>query len=131
VTEQVLAMVQHGPGVMRLRLDPPELGGLEISLRLDQDQANVTFTAQHQLTRDLIETGLPRLRELLAQGGLALGDCNVFADAGGGERDASHALWAPTRPGSAPVAGDEEDLALASASAASRSLRVGVVDDYV
>lgn len=131
LSEHVLSMVQHGPQVMRLRLDPPELGGLEISLSLDQDQTNLTFTAQHQFTRDLIEAGLPRLRELLAQGGLALGDFQLSTDAGGGEREAARAPWTPGRSGATASTADGEEQAVPSAAAMDRALRLRLVDDYV
>jgi flagellar hook-length control protein FliK len=130
LSEHVLSMVQQGPQVMRLRLDPPELGGLEISLSLSQEQTNVTFTAQHQFARDLIEAGLPRLRELLAQGGLSLGDFSVAADAGGGEGDGSRARWTAGQDGSARLTAEEEASGLEPASAWAASLRHGLVDDY-
>ncbi|GAL06909.1 flagellar hook-length control protein FliK [Photobacterium aphoticum] len=42
-----------------IRLDPPELGRLQIKLSINNDQASVQFTAANAQTRELIEQALP------------------------------------------------------------------------
>jgi flagellar hook-length control protein FliK len=78
-------MAQRGPRVMTLKLQPPELGSLEIRVSVQHDLTSVTFTTQHAFVRDLVEAGLPRLREMLTEGGLNLAQADVFtrADRGG------------------------------------------------
>lgn len=65
-----------------IRLDPAELGSLNIKLVVHNDQANVIIQAQNGQSRDLLEQQLPRLREMLQQQGIALGDTLVQADSG-------------------------------------------------
>ncbi|WP_146147330.1 flagellar hook-length control protein FliK, partial [Photobacterium aphoticum] len=60
-----------------IRLDPPELGRLQIKLSINNDQASVQFTAANAQTRELIEQALPRLRELLSQQGVQLAQSSV------------------------------------------------------
>lgn len=60
-----------------IRLDPPELGRLQIKLTINNDQASVQFTAANAQTRELIEQALPRLRELLSQQGVQLAQSSV------------------------------------------------------
>ncbi len=60
-----------------VRLDPPELGTLDIKIKVINDVANVHITSQHAHVRDAIETTVPRLREMFEQSGLSLGDVNV------------------------------------------------------
>jgi flagellar hook-length control protein FliK len=75
-----------------LKLNPPALGKIEISIRLDNERAAVAnFVSGNAEVRESIEAALPRLREMLAGVGIALGQAQVGAesfprDAGDGQR---------------------------------------------
>ena len=45
-----------------IRLDPPELGKLEVKVRIDGDKLFVTVNANHAHTREAVSQGLDRLR---------------------------------------------------------------------
>lgn len=60
-----------------LRLNPPQLGQIELRISLVQDQASVSFSSQHIAVREAIEAALPRLRESLADAGLTLVNVDV------------------------------------------------------
>ncbi|WP_417883128.1 flagellar hook-length control protein FliK [Vibrio rumoiensis] len=45
-----------------IRLDPPELGKLEVKVRIDGDKLFVTVNANHAQTREAVSQGLDRLR---------------------------------------------------------------------
>lgn len=45
-----------------IRLDPPELGKLELKVRVDGDKLFVTVNANHTQTRDAVSQGLDKLR---------------------------------------------------------------------
>lgn len=60
-----------------LRLNPPQLGQIELRISLVQDQASVSFSSQHVAVREAIEAALPRLREALADAGLNLVNVDV------------------------------------------------------
>jgi len=80
-----------------IHLNPPELGPVQVSLRMDAREASFAFTAPHADTRQALEAALPRLRELLEAGGISLGSASVDVS-GSGEfgtfgtfgRDAGH-----------------------------------------
>ncbi|MCB1671997.1 MAG: flagellar hook-length control protein FliK [Gammaproteobacteria bacterium] len=55
-----------------LKLSPAELGTLEIRISADDDQTRVSFITSNVAAKELIESSLPRLRELLGQSGLLL-----------------------------------------------------------
>ena len=61
----------------QLKIHPAELGMIDIKLSMADDQANVVFNTQHGAVKDAIESALPRLREMLAEQGLNLGDVDV------------------------------------------------------
>ncbi len=66
-----------------IRLNPPELGSLEIHIQLKGDQATVSFSSPHGAVRDAIDAAIPRLREMLAEGGLNLADAHVSSQSHG------------------------------------------------
>ena len=63
-----------------IRLTPAELGPVRVQIAVEDGAANVTFQAQHAVTRDAIEAAMPRLREMLAESGLSLGQASVGGD---------------------------------------------------
>ena len=71
-------MAQYGPRTAELKLDPPELGALQIRVHINhQDQVSVSFTSPHAAVRDAIEQQMPRLREMFNDQGLQLGQSDV------------------------------------------------------
>jgi flagellar hook-length control protein FliK len=78
--EKVVWMAGQKLQVAQLHLNPPELGPLQITLTVNNDQASAQFVSQHATVRDAIEAAMPRLREMLAEGGLTLGNTSVSAE---------------------------------------------------
>ena len=72
ITDRVLWMIQGEQQVAKLRLNPPNLGPLEVRVTVHQDQASVAFLAQHAVVREALEAALPRLREMFDQQSLEL-----------------------------------------------------------
>lgn len=75
--ERVQIMVRQNIQVAEVRLDPAELGQMQIRVNLQQEQASVQFIVQQQQTKELVEQQMPRLRELLQQQGIQLGEGQV------------------------------------------------------
>lgn len=64
-----------------MSLNPPQLGAIEVRLSLSGGEAGAQFFSPHPAVREVIEAALPRLRELMAQAGIALGDAQVRDEA--------------------------------------------------
>jgi len=77
ISERVVVMAGNNLKSAEIRLTPAELGPLRIRVSVEDGAANVTFHAQQAVTREAIEQALPRLREMLAENGLSLGDAEV------------------------------------------------------
>ncbi|WP_058119904.1 flagellar hook-length control protein FliK [Photobacterium kishitanii] len=77
VHERINIMMAKNLKFVDIRLDPPELGKIQIKLTLNQDQASVQFTVNNHQTRDIVEQAMPRLREMLQQQGLQLAQSSV------------------------------------------------------
>lgn len=60
-----------------IRLDPPELGSMQIRIRSDAEQAQINFVVQSQQVKDVLEQSMGRLKEMLAEQGINLGESSV------------------------------------------------------
>ena len=81
LADKVQMMAAKNLKQIDIRLDPPELGRMQIKLSLhDDNQASIQFQVAHQQTRDLIDQAMPRLRELLLQQGMQLAQSSVHQE---------------------------------------------------
>ncbi|MCY9872003.1 flagellar hook-length control protein FliK [Vibrio barjaei] len=91
VAERVQMMMAKNLKHVDIRLDPPDLGRMQIRMSLNNDSATVHFTVQNQQTRDMVDQAMPRLREMLSQQGIQLADSSVQQQSQGQQqRHASH-----------------------------------------
>ncbi len=60
-----------------LHLNPPQLGPLDVVIKVSGDQATALFTSPHAAVRDAIEQAMPRLRDMMADNGIMLGNATV------------------------------------------------------
>ena len=125
--ERVRWMVGQNLQAAELRLNPPDLGPLEVRLRMDGDRTHVNFVVAHSSVRDAVDAALPRLRELFMDGGLNLGQVSVSERDSGGKAGADanggNASGGQGGPGGA---GDAET----DPQAATVRVARGLVDDY-
>lgn len=75
--EKIMWMANQQLSSADIRLDPPELGSLQVKISVQQDQATVTFVSPHPQVRELLDQQVNRLREMFAEQGLQLGQVNV------------------------------------------------------
>jgi len=77
---QVTLLVSRREPQAEIRINPPQLGPVEVRIGLQGDQVSLAFTAAQPDTRAAIENALPQLHEMFAEGGLALGNASVNAE---------------------------------------------------
>lgn len=75
--ERVLMLSGNQVKTAEIKLTPADLGPLRVRISVEEGAAHVSFHAQHAVTREAIEQALPRLREMLADSGLSLGQADV------------------------------------------------------
>lgn len=80
LSRQVVWMVDKDAQIAELRINPPELGPVEIRLTVNGDQASAKFVSTHAEVREALETSIARLRESFAEAGIALGEASVSAE---------------------------------------------------
>lgn len=70
----------HGQQNAELRLHPQELGALQISLKMEDNQAQLHFASAHSQVRAALEAAMPSLRSALAESGIQLGQSSVGSE---------------------------------------------------
>src|SRR5262249_2643648 len=107
LASRVQVLVDQHVGEAHIKLNPPELGSVDIKISLVDDKAFVQLTAASSAARDELSQSLPKLRDLLSAGGLSLGGASVQGgSAGTGGHEAAPRIAVPAY---APFAGSDAD----------------------
>ncbi|MEH6447921.1 MAG: flagellar hook-length control protein FliK [Oleispira sp.] len=89
LTERITMNAAQDIKQVTIHLDPPELGSLELKLKINDDQqTQVTVQVQNPQVKEALESSAHRLRDMLASEGLELSEFDVQTDAGRGEQSA-------------------------------------------
>ncbi|WP_395344343.1 flagellar hook-length control protein FliK [Ningiella sp. W23] len=86
LAEKVRWMVNGRNPAAEIRLDPPELGAMQIRVNLNGDAASVNFSVQSMQAKEALDQALPKLREMLQEQGIELGQSSVQQDSNGGSQ---------------------------------------------
>ncbi|OXR49685.1 hypothetical protein PuT2_07880 [Pusillimonas sp. T2] len=128
---QVSQSLKNGLQSIELRLDPPDLGPIRISININDGVAQAMFVSPHAAVRSAVENALPQLQQQMAQAGISLGQTSV-SDQGQGQQQAENG----NNSGRAGLSGtalssgatlDQPDTALASRP---QSTHNGQVDTF-
>lgn len=122
--ERLVIMIGQDIQEARIRLDPPDMGGMDIRVTTQNDQVQVQVVAQQPMVRDLLEQHAQRLREMLEQQGFTDVDVDVSDQPW---QDESTGDDADDSDGNRGDGADEEGDDLPRASAQP----LGLVDHYV
>jgi flagellar hook-length control protein FliK len=85
LNEKIRWMVNARNSMAEIRLDPPELGSMQVRVNVAGDAASVSFIVQSQQAKDALADAMPKLRDMLQEQGIELGDAQVRKDNSGGE----------------------------------------------
>jgi flagellar hook-length control protein FliK len=77
--QKVVFMAAGGEHSATMELNPPDLGPLQVVLSVNKDQATAAFTSAAPEVRQALEAALPRLREMMGEAGIQLGNATVSA----------------------------------------------------
>ena len=77
VKDKVMVMINQKIQQVEIQLDPPEMGNIHVKVNLQNEQAAVQFVVQNQQAKDALEQNMNKLREMLAQSGVDVGDANI------------------------------------------------------
>ncbi|MCK0510906.1 flagellar hook-length control protein FliK [Aromatoleum buckelii] len=77
IGNRVVWLVGRNESKAELVLTPPQMGKLEVSIHVSGDQTVAHFVAATSAARDALEQAMPRLREMMQQAGISLGETSV------------------------------------------------------
>ena len=77
VRQKIVWMFGVGQQAATLTLNPPNLGPLHVSVKMQNNIAHATFSSNDPKVRQALAEGLPLLNEMMAQRGLVLGNTTM------------------------------------------------------
>ncbi|HEX4327068.1 MAG TPA: flagellar hook-length control protein FliK [Burkholderiales bacterium] len=80
--QRITWLAKNGIEHAEIRVTPPDMGPIQVSIDMKQNEATINFTVHQTDTRVALEDSLHRLEEMLADSGISLAQANV------GQRDA-------------------------------------------
>lgn len=79
--QQLVMFARNNQSNAELRLHPADLGSLQISLHIQDNQLQIHMVSDHAQVRDTLQAALPHLRSALAESGIQLGQSSVGGQA--------------------------------------------------
>lgn len=77
VSQKVVWFTGRNIQAAEMHLNPAELGPIDVKINIQNDVASVTFNVHNASVRDLLESNVVRLREMMEASGVNVGDVNV------------------------------------------------------
>lgn len=117
-------LVDTQVGEAHIKLNPPELGAVDVKISLVDDKTFVQLTAATAAARDELSQSLPKLRELFTTSGLELGGASVHngrdgqQSAYGQGQDQGAGTHAPEQRWVSPFSAGADELPMGSLRAA-------------
>jgi flagellar hook-length control protein FliK len=84
--QRVTWMAKNGIDHAEIRVTPPDMGPIHVSIDMKQNEASVNFVVTQTDTRVAVEDSLHRLEEMFAESGIALSQASV------GQQDAGQSF---------------------------------------
>ncbi|MBP0596974.1 flagellar hook-length control protein FliK [Herbaspirillum sp. LeCh32-8] len=130
VGQKITWMVSGGIQSASLTLNPPDLGPMQVVLSVTNQQADATFITAQPEVKQALEAAMPKLREMMDQAGIQLGQATVNTGMPNQHQGANGQQQARSSSGSFGKE-EEGDLAVAAAgTAAVTSSGLGLVDTF-
>lgn len=81
--ERVMQMVDSGKWDTEMELYPARLGTVRIRMSMENSELQLVMTSQSSAVKELLEAGLPRLRDSLQEQGIQLANSSVQQESAG------------------------------------------------
>lgn len=132
LSQRMVWMVAGAEQSASLTLNPPDLGPMQVVLRVSNGQADASFFAAQPEVRQALEAAMPRLREMLGDAGVSLGQTSVSAGQPQQQQASDQRTGNPNKVGSATL--DTAGTAADNTSIANSATRLiggnGMVDTF-
>jgi flagellar hook-length control protein FliK len=82
LAERLQSQISRGEWKLQMRLNPANLGRIDVELDMHAKGLDAMFRSENPLTRELIVHRMPKLKDSLSQSGMAVASVWVNSDAG-------------------------------------------------
>lgn len=131
VSQHITLFTRQGQQTAELRLHPEDLGQVQITLKMDDNQAQLQMASPHSHVRAALEAALPMLRTQLAESGIQLGQSSISSESfAGQQQSSSQQQSARHNPTGSQLDAQEDELLNVPASLQSRSGSSSAVDIF-
>ena len=131
LSQHVTLFTRQGQQSAELRLHPQDLGQVHISLKLDDNLAQLQMVSPHSHVRAALEAALPMLRTQLAESGIQLGQSNISSESFAGHQQSSGQQQQSGRAQGQDIFAAEDDTILATPASLQAAARGdGAVDIF-
>jgi flagellar hook-length control protein FliK len=89
LSQHITLFTRQGQQTAELRLHPEDLGQVQISIKLDDNQAQLQMVSAHSHVRAALEAALPVLRTSLAENGIQLSQSSVSSESFSGQQQSA------------------------------------------
>lgn len=89
VSQHITLFTRQGQQTAELKLHPENLGQVNITLKIDDNQAQIQMVSPHSHVRAALEAAIPTLRTQLADNGIQLAQSNVSSESFAGQQQQS------------------------------------------
>lgn len=133
VSQHITLFTRQGQQTAELKLHPENLGQVNITLKIDDNQAQIQMVSPHSHVRAALEAAIPTLRTQLADNGIQLSQSNVSSESFAGQQQQQSAFGHASSQRSAEAqakASDNEEALAVPVSLQSRARGTGSVDTF-
>lgn len=131
LSQHVTLFTRQGQQSAELRLHPQDLGQVQISLKLDDNLAQLQMVSPHSHVRAALEAALPMLRTQLAESGIQLGQSSISSESFADQQQSSAQQQQTARRQGQDIFAAEDDAVLATPASLHAAARGdGAVDIF-
>lgn len=131
LSQHITLFTKQGQQTAELRLHPDDLGQVQISLKLDDNQAQLQMMSPHSHVRAALEAAIPMLRTSLAESGIQLSQSSVSSESfSGQQQSASQQQQQSSRSGQQGFNDENDELLAVPAALQSAARGNGAVDIF-
>lgn len=113
ISQNITMFTRQGKQSAELRLHPEDLGQVQISLKIDDNQAQLQMVSPHSHVRAALEAALPVLRTNLAESGIELSQSSISSESFAGQQQSSSQQQQASRSGGREIFGADDDESIA------------------
>lgn len=130
LSQHVTMFTRQGQQSAELHLHPEDLGQVQISLKLDDNLAQIQMVSPHSHVRQALEAALPTLRTSLAENGIQLGQSSISSESFAGQQQSFSQQQSSRTGGGSNLAAEEDEPLIVPASLQSAARGNGAVDIF-